>query len=311
MKEITILIATGNPNKAREFREILSDYAASHPSLPPIRLLTSADVGFSGEIEENGASFEENALIKARALSSYGYIAIADDSGLAVDALGGAPGIYSARYSGKGDAENNEKLLAELADREDRTARYVCAVACVFPDGDSFTVTESCEGRILREYRGRGGFGYDPLFFADDLGKTFGEATPEEKDGVSHRGRAVRAFARAFYDRLSAASRPAKKAPVLTPSQRAFLRSLAQTLDPVFQIGKGGVTGETVRQISNALEARELIKVTVLETSGMTAAEALAELAERTGAAPVQAIGRKAVLYRPSEKHKKIELKNR
>ncbi len=94
----------------------------------------------------------------------------------------------------------------------------------------------------------------------------------------------------------------------LTAKQRAYLRSLAQTVDPVFQIGKGGVTEETVRQISNALEARELVKITVLETSGLTAAEALEEIAAKTGAAPVQAIGRKAVLYRPSEKHKKIEL---
>ncbi len=203
MDGITILLVTGNRNKAREFREIFADYAAAHPSLPPIRLLTSADVGFSGEIEENGATFEENALIKARALSSRGYIAIADDSGLAVDALGGAPGVYSARYSGKGDAANNEKLLSELEGKENRAARYVCAVACVFPDGDSFTVSASCEGRILREYRGKGGFGYDPLFFSDDLGKTFGEAAPAEKDRVSHRGRAARAFVSAFYARLT------------------------------------------------------------------------------------------------------------
>lgn len=203
-QEITLLLATKNRGKVREF-ETIFDALASNPEnydLPRLRVLTLADVGFTAEIEENGDSFEANALLKARAAAGLGYIGVSDDSGLCVKTLGGAPGILSARYSGGGDEENNEKLLRELSDAADRSAYYYCAVACVFPNGESFTASGRCDGMILREYRGTGGFGYDPLFFSADLQKGFGEATPEEKAAVSHRGRAVRAFAHEFYERL-------------------------------------------------------------------------------------------------------------
>lgn len=181
-------IATKNAHKVIEFKRILEPMG--------IEVLCESDLGFSLEdVEEDGTTFEENALIKANAACRQtGYVSLADDSGLCVDALGGAPGIFSARYCGEhgNDAENNKKLLAELADvpSEARTARFVSAVACVFPDGRSFTVTGKCEGKIDFEERGENGFGYDPLFIGE-IGP-FGLATAEQKDSVSHRGQALR-----------------------------------------------------------------------------------------------------------------------
>ena len=204
-KEITLLIATKNKNKVLEIESILKEFAAleENAGVPHIKLLTLADVNFTGDIEENGTTFEENASIKAKAAAKLGYIGVADDSGICANGLGGAPGIYSARYSGGSDDDNNEKLLADLADKSDRTAYYYCAVACEFPDErEGFVTAGRCNGHILKEYRGTGGFGYDPLFCSDDLGKTFGEATAEEKHGVSHRGKAVRLFAKELYKRL-------------------------------------------------------------------------------------------------------------
>ena len=204
-KEITLLIATKNRNKVKEIETILAELSSKeeNASVPAMKLLTLSDIGFTGEIEENGTTFEENAAIKARAAAALGYIAVADDSGICVNALGGAPGIFSARYSGGSDDDNNEKLLSELADKEDRTAYYYCAVACEFPDGrEGFVCGGRCDGAVITEYRGNGGFGYDPLFLSADLGKTFAEATAEEKHTVSHRGRAVREFAVRLFDIL-------------------------------------------------------------------------------------------------------------
>ena len=204
-KEINLLLATKNRGKVREFETIFAGLSSNpeNVALPHLRLLTLADIGYDAEIEENGTSFEENARIKARAAAALGFVGVADDSGLCVNALGGAPGILSARYSGGGDEENNKKLLRELSEAPDRSAYYYCAIACAFPDGrGEFTVSGQCRGIILRDYRGTGGFGYDPLFFSEDLGKSFGEAAPDEKAAVSHRGKAVRAFAREFYERL-------------------------------------------------------------------------------------------------------------
>ena len=201
-KEITLLIATKNKHKVTEIESILKEFASyeENTGLPAIKLLTLADVNFNGEIIEDGSTFEENARIKARAAAALGYIGVADDSGICANGLGGAPGIYSARYSGGSDDDNNQKLLRELADKSDRTAYYYCAVACEFPNGrKGFVASGRCNGCIINEYRGNGGFGYDPIFRSDDLGKTFGEATAEEKHGVSHRGRAVREFARELY----------------------------------------------------------------------------------------------------------------
>ncbi len=175
-------------------RRILSELS------PRAEILSLSDIGFKGDIVEDGDSFAANARIKASVPASLGYIGIADDSGLCVDALGGGPGIYSARYSGGNDNDNNEKLLRELDGVPDveRGAHYACAIAAVFPEKYGIPPVEAygeCRGRILREYRGQGGFGYDPLFYRDEEGCTFGELSPEDKDRVSHRGVALREFA--------------------------------------------------------------------------------------------------------------------
>ena len=197
-----IVLATHNKHKTREFKRILSTLGID------IEILTLDEIGFSDEIIEDGSTFEENAMIKARCASRLGYIGIADDSGLAVDALNGAPGIFSARYAGDicNDKANNEKLLRELSGVKDdeRSARFVCAIACSFPDGkNDFTVKADTEGFITHKESGEGGFGYDPLFFCEKYGKTFAELTPDEKNGISHRGRAIKLFAEKFAQIMS------------------------------------------------------------------------------------------------------------
>ncbi|MGN1206698.1 MAG: RdgB/HAM1 family non-canonical purine NTP pyrophosphatase [Eubacteriales bacterium] len=190
----TFLLATHNANKLVEFRRI---FETLKEKIGAYELLSFSDIGFDDEVEENGTTFEENALIKARAGAARGYITIADDSGLAVDALGGAPGIYSARFCGRhGDDEgNNRMLLEQLKGKQDRTARYVCAIACVFPDGRSFTVRGTCEGEIIDTPRGTLGFGYDPLFWIPEKGMTFAEMPLDEKNKMSHRSAAAALFA--------------------------------------------------------------------------------------------------------------------
>ena len=181
-------IATKNAHKVIEFKRILEPMG--------IEVLCERDLDFElQDVEENGTTFEENAIIKAAAACEQtGFVSLADDSGLCVDALNGAPGIFSARYSGVhgDDKENNRKLLRELegVPMEKRTARFVSAVACVFPDGRKFTVTGKCEGHIDFEEKGENGFGYDPLFIGE-IG-CFGLASGEEKDKVSHRGKALK-----------------------------------------------------------------------------------------------------------------------
>ena len=145
------------------------------------------------EPEENGTTFEENARIKAKSAADFtGLPAIADDSGLCVDALDGAPGIYSARYCAGTDQDRNAFLLQNMQGQENRTCRFVCAAACVLPDGETITVRGECEGELLCESRGAGGFGYDPLFYVPSHGCTFGELPGEVKNEISHRGRALR-----------------------------------------------------------------------------------------------------------------------
>lgn len=189
-----IVLASRNKKKIAELQALLSEYISD------IEMLSLDDVGIYGEIEENGETFEENALIKAHAAAKSGYIGVGDDSGLEVDALGGAPGVYSARYAGgHGDDEaNNACLLKNLEDKCDRSARFVSCIACVFPDEygiEPFTVRGTIEGEILRERRGEGGFGYDPLFYYAPFGKTLAEVSGEEKNSVSHRANAIRLFA--------------------------------------------------------------------------------------------------------------------
>ena len=157
------------------------------------------DIGFEGEIIEDGEGFYDNAYIKASTVARLGYIGVGDDSGLCVDALGGAPGVYSARYAGEhgDDAANNALLLKNLADKEDRSAQFVCAVACVFPENvkHAHIFRGTVEGKIIDEYRGEGGFGYDPLFYYEPFGKTLAEMSAEEKNSISHRGKAIEQFA--------------------------------------------------------------------------------------------------------------------
>lgn len=204
------VLASRNPKKLKELNAILST------AVPDIRILSLADIGYEGDIEENGSTFEENALIKARtalAACHHGYPAIADDSGLAVDALQGAPGVYSARYAGGhgNDAANNELLLKQLSQVPDeaRTAQFVSVIACVFPDGREIIVRGEAKGLILRDYRGEGGFGYDPLFLylpeaeTEPQNKTFSEMTAEEKNIISHRGRAIRKLSDALKHSLT------------------------------------------------------------------------------------------------------------
>lgn len=184
-----LVLATGNFGKLKEMRLLLGEH---------YDVVSMKELGLDPEIDENGSTFEENALIKAQTLMDLTHCAaIADDSGLEVDALGGRPGVYSARYAGvHGDDEaNNQLLLKELENvAEPRTARYVCAMALCRPGKAPLITRGTCEGEILRAYRGEGGFGYDPLFFSHDFGKTFAEVSLEEKNGVSHRARAIQAM---------------------------------------------------------------------------------------------------------------------
>ena len=186
------VLASHNKHKIAELQTLLSRH------LPEIEILSLSDVGLEGEIVEDGLTFEDNALIKARYAASSGYIGLGDDSGLCVDALGGAPGIYSARYAGESadDVKNNEKLLSELDGKDSRRAYFVCTIACVFPNGDdSIIVTGKTEGEILKELNGEGGFGYDPLFFVKEKNKTYAEMSSEEKNAISHRGKAIELLA--------------------------------------------------------------------------------------------------------------------
>lgn len=189
-----LVIASRNKNKIKELQALLSRYVEG------VTLLSLDDIGYEGDIEEDGETFSENALIKARVAASTGKIGVGDDSGLCVNALGGQPGIYSARFAGgHGDDEaNNRKLVFELSDKEDRSAYFVCTIACVMPDGRSFCVEGRAEGHILHVARGENGFGYDPLFHYPPLDKTFAELSAEEKNTVSHRARAIEAFADAL-----------------------------------------------------------------------------------------------------------------
>lgn len=187
-----IVLASKNAHKIKELQTLLSK------NIEDIEILSLDEVGMVDEIEENGATYEENALIKARAAASTGYIGVGDDSGLSVRALGGAPGVFSARYAGvHGDNEaNNAALLKNLEGESDRFAEFVCTIACVFPDGREPIVVEGrTAGIIIDTARGSEGFGYDPLFFYEPLGKTFAELTADEKNAISHRGKAIEAFA--------------------------------------------------------------------------------------------------------------------
>lgn len=184
-----LAIATNNQHKLQEIRAILGDSFEE--------LLSLKDLGIDVDVEETGKTLEENALIKARAILSLSGIAtLADDTGLMVDALKGAPGVYSARYAGEehDDAKNRALLLKNLDGVKDRSAHFATVIALCYPDGKTLTASGRVNGEILLSERGTEGFGYDSLFFSTELGKTFAEATQAEKNSVSHRGRALRAM---------------------------------------------------------------------------------------------------------------------
>ena len=186
-----IVFATGNAGKIKEIRMIMEDTG--------MEVVSMKDAGIRVDIEENGQSYEENALIKARAVAAFTKdVVMADDSGLEIDYLNKEPGIYSARYLGEDTpySVKNANLINRLegVPDEERTARFVCAVAAVFPDGTTSVVRETIEGQIGHEIVGANGFGYDPIFYVPEFGCTTAEMTPEQKNKLSHRGKALRAI---------------------------------------------------------------------------------------------------------------------
>jgi XTP/dITP diphosphohydrolase len=203
-----IVFATGNKNKMKEIREILGGLG--------MEIISMADAGVSDDIVEDGTTFEENSMIKAKGVAealgkvnpqlASEAIVMADDSGLEVDYLNKEPGVYSARYMGKDTSytEKNNNIISRLdgVPDEKRTARFVCAISAVLPDGKSFCVREAMEGRIGYEIAGSNGFGYDPIFFLPEYGKTSAEISPEEKNAISHRGKALRAMEKLLGEEL-------------------------------------------------------------------------------------------------------------
>lgn len=184
------VLATHNPGKLREMGEILRDLG--------VEVVSPAALGIPVDVEETGTTFLENALLKAKAICRAANLpAIADDSGLCVDALNGAPGVYSARYGGEGlnDRGRCMLLLNSMRGATTRAAHFSCAVACAFPNGDTLTAEGRCDGFIAYAPLGDGGFGYDPVFLLPGTGKTFGQLSQEEKSAVSHRGKALKEFA--------------------------------------------------------------------------------------------------------------------
>lgn len=185
----TIVLASNNKHKVKEFKEILKDY----------NIITLNDIKYYDEIEETGKTFLENALIKAKTIHNYlkenglDYMVISDDSGLCVESLNGAPGVYSARYAGEhgNDKANRDKLIKDLKDK-DRKAYFNCTIVVYYPNGEYKSADGKTYGKIIDEERGKTDFGYDCIFQSDDLNKTFGEANEEEKNSVSHRGRAIK-----------------------------------------------------------------------------------------------------------------------
>ena len=185
-----LIIASNNAGKIREIREIMEDYGKE--------IISQKEAGIDLDVEENGTTFEENALIKCRAIHKLtGAMVLADDSGLEIEYLNKEPGVYSARYLGHDTPYEvkNQIILDRLKDAkgEERSTRYVCAMAVIMPDGREFCALGTVEGLIAEKPSGNGGFGYDPIFFVPEYGKTMAELTPDEKNAISHRGRALRA----------------------------------------------------------------------------------------------------------------------
>lgn len=196
-----LILASNNKNKLREFRQLIAGM--------DIELIGQRDAGCDFEVEETGATFEENAYLKCSAVTeATGIAAFADDSGLEVDALNGEPGVYSARYGPGHDASDAARynyLLEKMENIEDRSARFVCCICCTMPNGDIIRARGECEGYIMRTPHGEGGFGYDPVFHPLCTDKGMAELTPEEKNEISHRGKALREFIKKLDEYMKAA----------------------------------------------------------------------------------------------------------
>ena len=183
------VLATHNPGKLKEMGAILARFG--------VEVVSPKDLGLTVDVEETGTTCAENAMLKAKAICAAAQLpAIADDSGLGVDALNGGPGVYSARYGGEGldDRGRYMLLLNNMRGQTTRAAHFACAIACAFPNGDTLTAEGRCDGTIAFAPMGEGGFGYDPVFFVPEKAKTFGQLTAEEKSAISHRGRALESF---------------------------------------------------------------------------------------------------------------------
>ncbi len=191
-----LILASDNAHKLLEFQKLFQG--------TDVELMTKKEAGFTDEVAETGTTFAENAYIKAEAvMRATGCAAIADDSGLCVDALDGAPGVFSARYTGNhsdSDEDRYRLVLKNLEGREDRTARFVSELCCVFPNGDVLRARGVCEGEILAAPRGANGFGYDPIFLPRGYDRSMAELTMEEKNAISHRGRALESFKKEWED---------------------------------------------------------------------------------------------------------------
>lgn len=184
------VLATHNPGKLKEMRSILSGIG--------LEVVSPEELGITVDVEETGTTFAENAMLKAKAIcKAAGLPAIADDSGLCVDALNGGPGVYSARYGGEGldDRGRYLLLLENMRGQTTRAAHFTCSIACAFPNGDTITAEGRCDGAIAFAPMGDGGFGYNPVFMVPEKGKTFAQMTLEERSAISHRGKALAAFA--------------------------------------------------------------------------------------------------------------------
>ena len=184
------VLATHNPGKLKEMGAILARFG--------VEVVSPKDLGLTVDVEETGTTFAENAMLKAKSICAAAQLpAIADDSGLCVDALNGGPGVYSARYGGEGldDRGRYMLLLNNMRGQTTRAAHFTCSIACAFPNGDTLTAEGRCDGSIAFAPMGEGGFGYDPVFFVPEKAKTFGQLTAEEKSTISHRGKALKSFA--------------------------------------------------------------------------------------------------------------------
>ncbi len=185
-----LILASNNAHKLREFREILSPLG--------IEIIPQSEAGCHFEVDETGTTFEENAYLKAEAVTAAtGLPAVADDSGLVVDALGGEPGIYSARYTGNHEDTDEDRtalVLKRMEGVEQRSARFVSCISCTFPNGDRIDTRGECEGHIQNEASGKNGFGYDPIFRPVGYARSTAEMTPDEKNAISHRGKSLREF---------------------------------------------------------------------------------------------------------------------